>query len=370
MLTLGLSFIGFFNSLLIFKFNKRNIYLALFYLVISLNGFLNYFIFSQKSLILSTLFFVHAIPILNLSGLFLWFYVRGNVLKHNKFLKSDWIHLALFLFSVVLILPYSFQPWANKILLVGRLKQFDLSSVENIKFPFFSILTLLHFKKIYFIGYYFLSVFYLLAKANNSSKEPLESWKIKWFRWFFICVLVSTILTLTITPHFLVFSISADFITFDSLLTLLFGLIFLCSTFFFPKVLYGNSIKNDPIIYKKIELADSSIMDFEEKIHQYLLNKPYLHTDFTKSKLLSDLMITDRFFTSYFNVYLKSNFNIWKSNLRLDYSLELIKSGYLKDKTITGLANSVGFQSRSNFTEAFKKRFGSSPNEFSKTFFS
>lgn len=369
MFTLVLCLIGFLNTFLIVYFNKRNIFLALFYFVTSLHGLTFYFVYVSNDIELAALSFVHALPFLNLSGPFLWFYVRGSILNNNNFEKRDWIHLILFLFSVVTILPYFLQPWATKILIATRLQNFDLSSISNINFPFFSFLTLFKLRTLYFFGYFSYSVYYLV-KSNSNSKVLVEPWKLKWFKWVFSMIFISAI-TLFATFYFLIFfSFSGEAVKIGSLIIVISGSTIFLSTFFFPQVLYGNLIKNEPVVYKPIELSDSSIIAFQEKLNQYLLAKPFINDDFSKSKLMSDLLISDRFFTAYFNVYLNSNFNLWKSNLRIDYSSDLIKSGYLKDKTILGLANTVGFQSRSNFTEAFKMRFGSSPNEYSKNFFS
>jgi AraC-like DNA-binding protein len=81
---------------------------------------------------------------------------------------------------------------------------------------------------------------------------------------------------------------------------------------------------------------------------------------------MSDLKISDRLFTYYFNEHLGISFNQWKSDLRIDYAFDLAKNGYLKSHTIESLAQHVGFQSRNKFTEAFRKRIGINPSEVNK----
>jgi len=147
------------------------------------------------------------------------------------------------------------------------------------------------------------------------------------------------------------------------------GLVLNVLAFLHPEVLYGTGLmktKRDKLKGIKSENSFSSeeINEFEEKLKNYILDKPYLDVNFSKAKVLVDLTISDKFFTFYFNEHLGVNFNLWKSDLRIEESIQLIKQNYLKSKTIESLANQVGFQSRNSFTEVFKQKTGFSPSQF------
>jgi AraC-like DNA-binding protein len=139
------------------------------------------------------------------------------------------------------------------------------------------------------------------------------------------------------------------------------GALLYISVLFFPNVLYGE-VKKQIYPQDVLKPEKGQILEFEQMLQAYLISLPYLSSDFGKPKLITELKISDRFFTYYFNEYLGSSFAQWKSDLRIDYAINLVNKGYLKNHTIESLAQVVGFQSRNRFSQAFKKRPGVLPS--------
>ena len=92
------------------------------------------------------------------------------------------------------------------------------------------------------------------------------------------------------------------------------GTFLFLSTFLFPKVLYGQIIKN---VTNKNHLSDPSELELEEftKILQkYIDERQYVYSTFAKSKILSEYGVSNRLFTYYFNEHLQSSFTQWRKN--------------------------------------------------------
>jgi AraC-like DNA-binding protein len=148
--------------------------------------------------------------------------------------------------------------------------------------------------------------------------------------------------------------------------------------FLFPKILYGNvsyTIQegNNNIIedlksnLPKKQKETTTILDIEQIIQNYLLNAPFIQTEFSLSQMSFDLKIPERFLSNYFNKTLVISFSEWRKNLRIDYVCSIIEAGESKNLTIEAIATNAGFASRSKFIDAFKKRKGVTPSAFIKS---
>lgn len=357
-----LAIIGFILSLVILLFNQRNIYLAIFYFLLSLNGLFLYLIFNSDLAILSAIFLVHAFPLFLLIGPVLWFYVRGEITGQLRLKRKDSWHLIPFIINTIQIIPYSIKPWSYKLAVANSLKSFNVISAQALHIPFisfwgyFSIKGLLHFSYLIFCIYF---LFVNLHKPNMI-KVP---WKGKWLKWFlslnFVLNITSILVTIVSYKYYSKTSYTGTIVI---ILSSIFGTFLFLSTFLFPKILYGNLVKNEPQSNQLNVPTEIEIADFNKILQKYIDERKYLQTNFSKAMILSEVGISDRLFTYYFNDHLQSNFIQWRNKYRLDYSMELISEGYLKNHTIESLAKIVGFQSRNSFTNSFKAQFGASPS--------
>jgi AraC-like DNA-binding protein len=67
---------------------------------------------------------------------------------------------------------------------------------------------------------------------------------------------------------------------------------------------------------------------------------------------------------AYFNKRCGKTFNDYVNDYRVDFCAQKLESGEYRSKTLEALSLESGFQSRSTFIRAFKKRMGSTPSEF------
>jgi AraC-like DNA-binding protein len=206
--------------------------------------------------------------------------------------------------------------------------------------------------------------FWYYRKSRNVSILKLNYIKRLWLNYFIAFLIIANVISLIFIQNSLFAFLK--FNSFNPVTWLISSSVSLApiyiGIFFFPSVLYSKIKKSSGIVSNYIAEYEQ-IEDLELAIKVYLGSQPHLKVDFTKSKFISDLRISDRLFTFYFNEYLKISFTEWKSNLRIDYANTLVKGGYLKNHTIESLALKVGFRSRNKFSDAFKNRIGFRPSE-------
>ena len=61
---------------------------------------------------------------------------------------------------------------------------------------------------------------------------------------------------------------------------------------------------------------------------------------------------------------MQTKFSALKSDLRIDYAVELLSENLNESFTIEGIAQQSGFRTRASFYSAFKDKVGVTPTEF------
>ncbi len=357
-----LAIIGILISLIIFLYNHRNIYLAIFYLLTSLNGFFLYLIFISDHETLATIFIVHSFPLFLLIGPVLWFYVRGEITGELRIQRKDAWHLIPFILNAIQIIPYTLKPWSYKLVIASYLKTINTVAMQAMHIPWISFRAYFLVRILIFFAYLIYCIRYFIKNLTN----PLlikAIWKIKWLKWFLSLNLIANLFINLLTIAGIAFSNSSYPGTLGIIISSFFGTFLFISTFLFPKILYGNLIKNAPVANNLNTPSEIVLADFANILQKYIDERQYLQVSFSKAKILSEAGVSDRLFTYYFNEHLQSSFIQWRNKYRLDYSMELISDGYLKNHTIESLAKKVGFQSRNSFATSFKAEFGKLPSE-------
>lgn len=367
MFVLFLSFLGILLSFVILRFNPRNKFLAAFYFLNSFYGAFSVALFYFKIPLISVILFVHTFPLFYLLGPCIYFYFRMELTQSSRWKKSDWIHFIPFFLCLILISPYFFQSIEYKYQFVEYFHSYKYLDVERTNILPIGIKHFLGLKSVLLLGYlFFVAIWYYKIKRelNFQSKKVVNGgWLTFLISSLCLANLLITIFTFyslnsllhggTISPY--------PILIFGSVL----GSLLYVSIFFFPNVLYFE-VKKQALPRMLVTPEEIQIQQLEQSIQEYLINDPFLSSDFTKPRMMSDLKISDRLFTYYFNEFLGGSFVEWRSDLRIDYSYQLILNGYLNNHTIESLAQKVGFLSRNKFTEAFKKRKGINPSEVNK----
>ena len=150
------------------------------------------------------------------------------------------------------------------------------------------------------------------------------------------------------------------------------------SDFLFEEFLDGSEFKNENIAsycslllieffiqtgHKKDE--DESLISPKRQIAQIL---DYIQQYYSDNPTLTQIAETFHFNTSYFSSFFKKHMGITYKNYLNDVKISNAKKLLLENKlSIIEIALSCGFNSLSNFSNAFKKNTGMTPTEFIKS---
>jgi len=379
----------------VFKHKKSNLFLSL--LVFSLLS-----IIVAKTLMRATNYYLilqYVIPIIlsfyTVTGPALYFYTNsffGVKLKMKQYL-FHLFPLGLFLIN---LLPY-FLSSKEEIDVFHHVLRTDISNIFKIKTLFLEIHYFVFFRILSGLIYAFWSFNYVkVQRVYFINKRAYSAKQFSWHLYlsgFIFCYLSFLMIYIVYSfinlddkilasgnniPHFLI--INPLFTTG----AVLFILVLLLSILLTPHAIFNDSFKpsmsgksiNQKLKMEVLEINPNSSKqtngsdygnNFElvsQKMAIYLLNKPYLEPGFNMSTITRNTNLSLNDVSKYFKLYLGLSFNDWKNEKRIEFAIELIHSGNLKNTTIEGIAHSCGFLSRSNFVNSFRKKTGLTPSNF------
>jgi AraC-like DNA-binding protein len=303
-------------------------------------------------------------PFSFLSGPFVFFYCREEILQRPQFGLRD-------LFHFLPLVIYLFYGFASNI----EIKDFTIiikSNIEIFTIASDSFLFLIRIVQIFI--YFSLG---LLLCFNRFGLSTVPESRISMFAPFFILYL--TLIFLSLYPHSYFIILSYFDLQYNFFISLLIvfttGIVIRLFMWRYPVIVEAVNVtlqskyQEQVIQSKEVSLSQQQAELFTNLIDDYLRTKPFRQNGFNKYHLISSLGLPEYLVNSYFNQYLGVSFSSWKTFQRIQESTELIRSGFLQAKTIEYLAKEVGFSSRSRFVEAFRKQMECSPTEYHLKFF-
>lgn len=388
---LAITLLGFIISIILLinlkESNKSNIYLVLFLLINNIYSLSHFATIYSGNKILVAILLVHFAPLYMLTGPVLFFYIRG-VLKDDHTLKrNDLFHFIPAFIYLINFSGYFISSFATKL-------SFAQSVIDNpMQLP--NVYGIFFSGQFNFIIRPLVGIIYSIVSAgmvyNYFVKKGSLEKQYGLVKGWFIFLLSST---LVIYVSFLIFTISgirnlnyqvAEQSGRYLLVATITGLIILdVSLLFFPNILYGLPQLDAPLLKrisgfkiladvqedvqikstKGLEISNDKLELLKFKIANYIINKPYLKSDFSLNTMSIDTEIPVHHLSFYFNEELNMGFNNWKNGLKIDYVVELINNGSSALITLDGLSKQAGFNSRSTFVNAFKQKVGSTPSEY------
>lgn len=380
--TISLSLILFYNN---WKVNRNSAFLSLFLISMSLYGIAHHFVMYGKSPFWLAIFYNHFTPLMVLVGPLLLFYVRGTLNDTSRLNKTDALHFIPAVVHFVGILPYTFQPFNEKLKIATTIIN-DIDDIIFINTNYFYSTSVNFVVRPVFLLLYVLYCMYLIWKRfstkkfyKNTSKQQL----LIRFRWLIILVISLFFIVvefLIITYNSLLIKPSVGLIN-SYPMYILSGIAYCLMSFsllLFPNILYGIPIRTDKI--KKIKnkknsisqnqtetiaLEEDSFFDLAENIKAYLdKEKPFLNTNFTISDIALDMHMPQNHVSYCINTIMQTKFATLKTDLRIDYALELFSSDLTESFTIEWVSQQSGFKTRASFYSAFKERTGVTPTDY------
>lgn len=390
---LPLSLTGILLSLILLVFNARkstfSIYLGLFFILLSLYGFIQYSILYSHSVLLTAIAFLNIGFPVYLAGPFLYWYVRSLLTDQARLTRRDLWHLLPMILYLAGTIPYILTSWDYKLQVAASLSE-DIHNLAHISgIPLFGLLP----KWIIYLSRPLLVLLYALWSAlmfYRFLKEKKESRVLSgqkfMVRWLAVFLAFLTLLLVSHIIQMLAAFRTQNLILFHTLniLQILSGTGLagvLISPFFFPGVLYGlpripepsfsgtlmTSADATPVIVKKssIRLENDYLEIIDQKLFRHLSEEqPYLNTDFQLSHLSVAIQVPVHHLSYYLREFKGSSFPDLRNRLRIDHAKALIQKGMTREVTIEAIGAMSGFASRNTFMSAFKKAEGITPGEF------
>lgn len=134
----------------------------------------------------------------------------------------------------------------------------------------------------------------------------------------------------------------------------------------------AHKIQEDTIVKNETNNASQLSQDDAEnlvrKINLYMLNdKAYLHADFKITTICETIKVNRSYVSEAINRIEGKNFSRYINEFRIQEACTLLKQNEaVANYSIEGIANMVGFKSKSSFYKAFKDIVGVTPNYYLK----
>lgn len=360
-------------SIVLIVFNWKNnfnaIYLAFFFILVSVFGIAHYYMIYGQSAFWLAIFYNNFAPFMFLLGPFLLFYIRGSIENKQTLYKRDWIHFVPALLAIIGTIPYYLTSFDEKITIANRI----MSNVDNV--------ATIEVNLFYNAGWSFalrctLAFIYLVYcirlvwKLSNAltSKQFLD-------HYLWLVVLLSNILFINTSFLFLALQSAYDTtyenIAYGQVFYLLAGIGFCFLSFsliLFPNILYGIpkhlpsvEIKKEKKVKKevKVDPEEDPFYEMSKSIADYLVReKSFLNTDFKIEDLAKELKHPLSHVEYCFTYLLETKFSKYITKLRLNYVKEVIdlENGTLLNSK--ALALQSGFKSTNKLKNSFEKQFG------------
>lgn len=126
--------------------------------------------------------------------------------------------------------------------------------------------------------------------------------------------------------------------------------------------------KADTKAYKTSNLSQSKAEQYKREFLRLMdKEKLFTNSNITVNQVAQRMDIPRQYLSEILNVYLKTNFQDCMNKYRAEEFVGCLKDDKFRNYSIMGIANEVGFKSKSSFNTTFKKIYGVTPSEFKKT---
>lgn len=121
-----------------------------------------------------------------------------------------------------------------------------------------------------------------------------------------------------------------------------------------------------PEKYRKSPIAPERAQAIAARITQALEASPYLDPDYSLADLSEETGEPAHVLSQVLNIYMQKPFPALIAELRVERAREMLRSPRYAEFSVLRIGFEAGFNSKSSFYDAFKKRTGCSPAEYRK----
>lgn len=365
--------------------NKNTIYLGAFLFIMSIYSLTHYFAVFGNSAFWLAVFYGNISPFMLAAGPLLYFYIRG-IIKDSYFLKSrDLLHFLPAAIVFIGNIPYYLTSFSYKLELAQKIID-DMNNLKTIGVNFIFPLSINYVIRVTSLIVYTLLSYYKIWKYRPNVKKSIPTHQYlltyRWLNMFFVTLIILLIAFALITADFIQKTPKETYVALN-LAHNLGGIMFMLlslSLLIFPQILYGFPIYQEVALMRKTKISaatddqqanidlddeDNPFIELRNQINTYLTEeKPYLNPDFSIGDLASELKVPQHHISYCLRVLFKQSFPKLKTQLRIQYAIELMSSAEFEHLSIEGIGQMAGFSSRSSFYSAFQSEIGRSPGEY------
>ena len=293
-------------------------------------------------------------PFVFLAGPLLFLYIRGLTSREKRFEKKDFLHFIPFVFCLIYLLPYYLQSRTEKI------RVLSLEYIQESFGQWYYIRSALFITQalVYLILIALIIIKYSRkAKERNSARDRAVLFEVRFFAIATAVLWVGAILryVTNLSGTNLLVPLGA------SLLIYAMGYLKMRE----PEPQTNGKDELSVRKYEKSTLTPERSERHLEKVLNFMeKEKPFTDGDLTIQKLAEKLSIPAHHLSQTINERLGQTFSDFINSYRVEEAKRKLLDPALKHLSVLGIAEEVGFNSKSSFNSVFKKYTDMTPSEF------
>lgn len=292
-------------------------------------------------------------PFVFLAAPLLFLYIRELTARERKFASKDFLHFIPFVACLIYLLPYYLQTRTQKINVL--LSEFLQESFG----PWYYIRSALLITQV--LVYLILVVLMIIqysrkAKERDSARDRAVLFEVRFFVIATAVLWVAVVLRYAIptTPNLLV-PLGASL--------LIYGMGYLKLRR--PEPPADGKDEQPARKYEKSTLTPERSERYLDRLVTFMENeKPFTDGDLTIQKLAEKLSIPANHLSQTINERLGQTFSDFVNSYRVEAAKRKLLDPAFRHLSVLGIAEEVGFSSKSSFNSVFKKHTNMTPSEF------
>jgi AraC-like DNA-binding protein len=287
-----------------------------------------------------------------LAGPLLFLYIRTLTSPNRKLERRDFLHFLPFAFCAIVLLPYYFQSAGAKIRIlsfeyVGQFSQWyyvrsALFITQFLVYLVFVSLTIIKYSR--------------NATERKSARDRAVLFEISFF------VISASLLWVAIILRFAIQTVPNLLVPLGASL-----LVYSLGYLEMRKPGVGESDELSTKKYERSQLTSDRAERYLNKLLQFMEKEtPFTDGDLTIQKLAEQLSIPATYLSQTINEHLGKSFPDFINSYRVEEAKKKLLDPAFKHLSVLGIAEEVGFSSKSSFNSVFKKHTNTTPSEFRK----
>jgi len=292
-------------------------------------------------------------PFVFLAGPLLFLYIRELISREKRFEKKDFLHFIPFAVCLIYLLPYYFQSRTEKI------KTLSLEYIQESFGQWYYIRSALFITQalVYLILIVLIIIRYSRkAKERDSARDRAVLFEVRFF------VIATAVLWCAVVLRYALETMPNLLVPLGaSLLIYAMGYLKMRR----PELQTSRRDELSVKKYEKSRLTPERSERYLDKLLNFMKQeKPFTDGDLTIQKLAEKLSVPTHHLSQTINERLGQTFSDFINSYRVEEAKRKLLDPALKHLSILGIAEEVGFNSKSSFNSVFKKHTNMTPSEF------